>query len=796
MGKLIASDIPNLISGVSQQPWNVRLPTQAEEQINCYSSVTDFLRRRPATVHIAKLKSAGFPDGCAVHHINRDELEKYVCLFTAARIDVYDLEGKMKTVSASDEALTYLSGIRNPKTDLRFLTINDYTFVLNRRKTVAQSDELTPKRVPEALVFIKQASYNTTYYVTLDEKTVSFTTLDGVAPADQPADSLSSKEIAENLANQLKADAYTIEAQNNTIWIRKKDGTDFTIKAEDTRSNTHLSVFKDKVQRFSDLPTVAPKGFVVEIYGDSSSSFDNYYCRFEPTDSNDSFGSGLWEETVQPGIPYKLDASTMPHALVRQADGTFEFKPLEWKERVCGDEDSAAMPSFVGRTLNSVFFYRNRLSFLSEENMVMSEVGEFFNFFPTTVTTLVDSDRIDVAASHVRNNILESAAIFSGGLLLFSDQCQFNLEHDTTLSNATVSVKPVTEFEASVKVVPVSSGKTVFFGNERGAYGGLMEYITLPDSSDQNDAADVTAHVPRYIKGHISSLICSTNENVLLVLSEDIRSSIWVYKYFWNGSEKIQSAWCRFDMCGAVLGVFFVNTACYCVMEYADGVYLECMRFDPGYKDENSEFEYCLDRKITEASVIVEAYDEKSNTTRMTLPYELSAGTLPIIVTRPAETGARGSGEIFAVLEADAADKKSFVVKGNPAGKAFYAGVPYTSKYTFSTFAIRESEKGNAITTGRLQLRSLTLNCANTGYLQMLVTPTFRKTSAYTFTGRRLGHSTNRLGYIPLYTGVIKCPILSLNTQVTIGVSSDSFLPFSLVNASWEGFYNTRDQRV
>ena len=76
------------------------------------------------------------------------------------------------------------------------------------------------------------------------------------------------------------------------------------------------------------------------------------------------------------------------------------------------------------------------------------------------------------------------------------------------------------------------------------------------------------------------------------------------------------------------------------------------------------------------------------------------------------------------------------------------------------------------------------------------MTPAFRKTSTYTFTGRRLGHSTNRLGYIPLYTGVIKCPILSLNTQVTIGVSSNSFLPFSLVNASWEGFYNTRDQRV
>ena len=795
MGKLIAADIPNLISGVSQQPWNVRLPTQAEEQVNCYSSVTDFLRRRPATKHIAKLRDTKFTNGCAEHHINRDEQEKYTCLFTSSSIEVFDLQGQKKTVNASVEAMAYLSTVVNPETDLRFLTINDYTFVLNRKKVVEQSSDLSPKRVAEALVFIKQASYNTTYYVTLDGKTVSFTTLDGVAPSDQPADKLSSKEIAESLASQLTTADYSIQSQNNTIWIRKKDGSDFVIKAEDTRSNTHISVFKNKVQRFSDLPTVAPKGFTVEIYGDSSSSFDNYYCQFEPTDSNDTFGAGLWKETVKPGIPFKLDAATMPHALVRNADGTFEFKALDWTERTCGDEDSAAMPSFVGRTINSVFFYRNRLAFLSEENVIMSEVGEFFNFFPTTVTTMVDSDRIDVAASHVRSNTLESAAIFSGGLLMFSGQCQFSLEHDTTLSNSTVSVKPVTEFEASVKVVPVSSGKTVFFATEQGAFGGLREYITLPDSSDQNDAADVTAHVPRYIRGHIRSLVCSTNEDVLLVLGEEIRSSIWVYKYFWNGSEKIQSAWFRFDMCGDVVAAFFVNTQCYCIMQYDDGVYLEVMDFAPGHKDENSDFEFCLDRKITESSLGIGAYDSASNTTRITLPYSLSAGALPVVVTRPTEAGASGSGEVLSV-EPDRTNPKVFMVEGDLSAKLLYIGVPYTSSYTFSTFAIRESEKGNAITTGRLQLRSLTLNCSNTGYLKLLVTPAFRKTSTYTFTGRQLGHGANRLGYVSLYTGTVKCPILSLNTQVTVKIESDAFLPFAVVNASWEGFYNTRDQRV
>lgn len=534
MGKLVSSTIPNLISGVSQQPWNVRLPTQAEEQVNCQSSVTDFLKRRPATRHLARIRDTPAANGIASHHINRDETEQYIVTADASGINVFDLEGNAKTVSVTGTGAAYLAAAIAPNRDLRFLTINDYTFILNRRVAVKTLPDLSPKRQPEAIVFIKQASYNTTYELILNGITYATTTEDGIAPADEPADKLSSLDICTALVDKIPKDVFSIQTSNSTIWIRRHDGGDFTVKVQDSRSNTHTSVCKGKVQRFSDLPTVAPRGFVTEIIGDASSSFDNYFCVFEPSDAGDAFGSGTWKETVKPGIPCKLDPATLPHALIRQADGTFTFGPLEWGERICGDEDSAPFPSFVGRTLNGLFFYRNRLSFLSGENVVMSEVGEFFNFFLTTVTTLVDSDVVDVAASHTKSSILHHAVAFSGGLLLFSDQSQFVLEHDTVLSNATVSIKPVTEFEASMKATPVSSGKTVFFATDKGEWGGVREYITLPDNSDQNDASDITAHVPRYVRGNVSRLECSTNEDMLLVLSEEMRTSLWLYKYFWD----------------------------------------------------------------------------------------------------------------------------------------------------------------------------------------------------------------------------------------------------------------------
>lgn len=793
MGKLVSSSIPNLISGVSQQPWNVRLPTQAEEQVNCQSSVTDFLKRRPATRHLARIMDNPSSGTVAVHAINRDDAEQYIVTADTAGIRVFDLKGTPKTVRTQGTGAAYLAAAASPDQDLRFLTLNDYTFVLNRKAVVKTLSALSPKRQPEAIVFIKQASYNTTYELILNGTAYSTTTEDGVAPADEPADKLSSLDICKALADQIPKGTFTVQTSNSTIWIRRHDGGDFTIKAQDSRSNTHTSVCKGTVQRFSDLPTVAPRGFVTEIIGDASSSFDNYFCVFEPFDENDAFGSGAWKETVKPGIPCKLDPATLPHALIRQADGTFTFGPLEWGERICGDEDSAPFPSFVGRTLNGLFFYRNRLSFLSGENVIMSEVGEFFNFFLTTVTTLVDSDVVDVAASHTKSGILRHAVTFSGGLLLFSDQSQFALEHDTVLSNATVSIKPVTEFEASMKAAPVSSGKTVFFATDKNAWGGVREYITLPDNSDQNDASDVTAHIPRYIRGGITRLECSTNEDMLLVLSEQDRNSLWVYKYFWNGNEKIQSAWHRWKLCGDVLSVAILNMGVYLVMRYGDGVYLEKMDITPGYKDEGETFEYGLDRKITERDVTFGAYDGINKRTTVTLPYDIPADHTPVVVTRTGGPSAPGS----LPRRVRVTGPRTLSVEGPDLhGQKLFIGIPYESSYTFSTFAIRENDKGNAVTSGRLQLRRLTLNCADTGFLRLHVTPKFRPTSTYTFTGRELGHGTNVLGSIPLYTGTINFPILSLNTQVEIRASSDSFLPFALVNASWEGFYNTRNARV
>ncbi len=259
----------------------------------------------------------------------------------------------------------------------RTITVADFTFLVNKAQTVAMASTLSAANQSEALVFVKQIASGIDYSINIDgvQKAAYTSPTTGVVSTVTAAD-----DLRADLVTNLGA-GWTISREHSTVRIIKDDASDFEVKAIDSRSGTYLKAFKDTVQRFTDLPTIAPAGFIVEVVGDNSSNFDNYYVKFETNNSAATFDVGIWRETVAPGIVDTIDGGTMPHELVREADATFSFGPSVWGKRVVGDTISAPNPSFVGRRINDVFFFKNRLGFLSDENVVTSRASEFFDYF-------------------------------------------------------------------------------------------------------------------------------------------------------------------------------------------------------------------------------------------------------------------------------------------------------------------------------------------------------------------------------------------------------------------------------
>jgi hypothetical protein len=147
----VKGDLVNLINGVSQQAAALRVPTQVEIQENKYSTIVDWLRKRPPSHVVAKLPK--LPNGAYFHIIDRDENEKYVLVMTNDAVRVFDFAGHEKTVNAPD-GLDYLS-TGTPESHLRALTVADYTFIANRTVTCAMdAEDIAPVRPKEALVNI------------------------------------------------------------------------------------------------------------------------------------------------------------------------------------------------------------------------------------------------------------------------------------------------------------------------------------------------------------------------------------------------------------------------------------------------------------------------------------------------------------------------------------------------------------------------------------------------------------------------------------------------------------------
>ena len=764
---LISSSIPNLINGVSQQPPSLRLNTQAEAQENGLSTVVEGLRKRPCTEHVATL--TGVPatvDSAFIHTIRRDDNEFYTLIITAGTLNVYDKNGTQVSVTSNPStAINYLSGLTDPSTEISATTVADYTFIVNKNKTVAKdTTNLTANRPREAMFYCKQGDYKTDFTIRVKYNGTTYSstkqTQDSSAAANQ-ADVRTNK-IMSDLNSGLSLPAgFTKELLDNVLYIKRDDGNDFEVEATDSRGDTFLLAFKGQTSDFKKLPPKGKEDFLIEVVGDNQKGQDDYYVQLQDPDGN---GQLVWKEVVAPNIEKQFDVTTMPHQLIRQSNGTFEFKPADWKARGAGDDDTNPFPSFVDYKINDIFFHRNRLGFLSDENVIMSEAGSYFNFFQNTVITLVDSGPLDVAVSNNTVSILKHAVPFSEQLLLFSDLTQFVLRAEDILAPDTVSIDVTTQFEASLRSKPVGAGKYIFFATQSGSSSGVREYFVETDT-DTNDAANITAHVPSYIKGEITKLTASSNEDTLTALSDDNKSDVYIYRYYWSGNEKLQSAWSKWVFDGDVLNVDFDKSEIYMIIKRGTDVCLEKINLgtDTAIDDTDDGIPILLDRRVKL---------ETGGVT--TVPYTHN-DTIYV---------SQGGSEIAA---SDVAGKLSD-------GEVVFAGIPYTFKYQFSEQVIKN--EGNPVTIGRLQLRNMNIVYNDSGFFNTKVTPFKRNTTTKVFTGRNLGSLNNVIGKVSIDSGTFSFPVLAKSNQVTIELESDSFLPCAFQSAEWEGFYVLRSRRI
>jgi hypothetical protein len=677
---LLNTTIPNLIGGVSQQSDALRYGSQAREQINGYSSAVEGLIKRPPSIHLARLFQPA-SGGMFLHTINRDSAERYlVTIQKTGQVRIFEIDGIERTVNY-DAGVTLSGGhplyfqdsssaTSNPQFYLQASSVADYTFILNKNVITAMDSAIYAVRPYEAIAYIAQGAYNSKYTVTIKVGASTYTAYVQTGKGDGTGSgfywyqkdtntatstnngNLNNENAAktETIADYLTAALNTVlsgsgvscAAYGSSIYITGGTNTTFTIKVSDSGSNTLLKLVQsyrlNTVQLFQDLPANATQDFVAKVSSDPEQVGDDYYVKFKA--DNGVNGSGKWEEAVSPGITYALNAATMPHAIVRNfVNGVpvFTVKRLTWTNRLAGDLNTNPNPSFIGNPIRNICFFKNRLGILANENIIFSEASEFFNFFRTTVAQLVDADPIDVATTAAKVSYLNYALPFNDKLVLFSDQTQFKLSSGDILSAKTVSVAQTTEYENSMICGPVTSGKNIYFPFSRGDFSGIQEYF-VSNENLQYSAVDITSAISKYIAGNVTKIATSENEEVISIMSDGFKTGVYIYKYLYQGDQKLQSAWFKFDFGpdSEVLNAEFINTDLYLLIR-RNGTYvnIETVYFQAGLKDTYAEFMTCLDRRVYSKDLPSGyiTYNADTNLTSVRLPYEVPESTKMQVVT-------------------------------------------------------------------------------------------------------------------------------------------------------------------
>ena len=677
--------------------------------------------------------------------------------------------------------------------DIEVLTLNDYTFVLNKAKTVAMETTTTAARPNEAF-FVTKVIGQGHYKIFLDG--TERASVNG--PSD--ADALIAAFVTAIDGQTFGTTTFTATAVGPGMYITADAA--FTITAVGGPGEDSVFTFTESVSNVADLPLQCHDGYKVKVVNSVDIDADDMYVEFVADDGATN-GPGVWEESNAWGITFQLDPLTLPHQLVRNADGSFTFGPITWEDRNIGDLETNPDPSFVGTTINNLFFYRNRLGFLSNEAVILSKAGDYFNFFATTALTVSDDDPIDVNASSVKPVNLRYVRPSSAGLVLFSDTEQFLIAgNDDILSPKTVRITELSSYECDKDVEAVTLGTSLAFISKTPLYSRLYE---IGNISINNPPAMVeqTQYVPELMPSTIDSMIASPALSLVSMGTVD-SSTIYQYRFVQQGDQRGANTWYKWDLTGTLLDQFFDISTYYAVVANGNDVYVQSYDLtqssEEGYLTlpTGEKTDVCLDLWNINPYREYDPDDDDSDITRVYLPYnEVSGGTLAVVLlgryigASDALTSASVGAVLYPTVEGTAGAYYADI-NGDYRGRDMIIGYTYNMEVDLPKFFVTEVQTQSAITdfTSDLIIHRIKVSTGLSGPVKYQINITGRPewsntieaVQPYVYDLNNVNLSAEAIHTVPIY---------QRNENLSIKIIGDSPLPVTLLSLNWEGRYKT-----
>ena len=492
----------------------------------------------------------------------------------------------------------------------------------------------------------------------------------------------------------------------------------------------------------------------------------------------------------------------MPHTLERkvavdtsipgvaQGEVYFEWKRFDWAERLAGDEETNKTPSFVGERIHDVFIVQNRLGFLAQTEVILSESNTFENFWRTTVLNIADSDRMDFSASDLDGDVLQHAIPFNQNFLVFTELSQAAVLGDPIISPSSVQAPQISSFRCYRDVEPVNAGRSLFFAQPNGDYTAIREYVPGRDG-DQFDDALITLAAPRLLPAEIDRMVVSTVDQMVAVLPSS-RDRLYLYQSLRAGGEQVQASWTTWEFQGDLVDAVFMNGRLFVLLQRDGVTNVERIEIGPGRSETGEAFIPRLDA-LYELSTGV--YDRGTDTTTFSVAADYTFGDDEDMALVAGQGGELPFGTPISLVSKQGTQPGipgTFVVRGNVAGQPVLAGRTYEARLELSKPLGKIPRGGGetAILNATQTVRQLHLYLEDTGYLKSTVEYIDEDSSEEEFLDALIdvGSFDNSIIRSGEFTAAVHADV----NEFRLTLSSTDVLPFNIVNGTWDIRIETR----
>ena len=548
-------------------------------------------------------------------------------------------------------------------------------------------------------------------------------------------------------------------------------------------------------------------------------------CSFTPA----RFGEGVWEEVVQPGKDIEIDNTTMPIALTRvlpgsfsingggsttYSNGAFRFSYPDWYKRDCGDDITNPEPSFIGQTIQKMVFFRNRIALLSAENVILSRVNDFYNFWNKTAMAISNADPIDLQSSSTYPTKLFDAVEQAGGLVIFSASEQFLLSSgaEALLTPETAKISYVSSHAFNPDTSPIELGVTIGFLNSTAKNTRFFEMAAV---SQREEPTIVEQSKGIYNLFPVNtSMMTGSVENNLVLFGVDstlhtASNEVWGYKFYISEGRRSQSAWFRWTLPNNLVYHTIIDDVYYAVLNTGSTFTFE--KFDIKIKsdtlmigDAPDDNRIHLDTKKTFASGDL-TYDSANDVTTFTLGagYYSSRSLSAYCITDSDDLGK--SYDIPAAKITGTAPNQTVTLPGNwktstEAGSSTTSvntdviiGYEYEFEVELPTIYMMrpEGDKMASETRGSLVIHRMNFDFGDVGVIDVTLKRKGRDDYTYTVESKEWDNilaSTPAIASSYLHT----IPVYDRNTNLTVQIKSNHPSPATIHSMNWEGDYSPK----